>query len=677
MFKRILIANRGEIACRLARSCRRLGVEFVAVYSDADAGAVHLVGAAATVHIGESAARLSYLNEQRIVRAALDTGCEAVHPGYGFLSESGAFARAVTEAGLVFIGPRAETIDALGDKGRAKQLMRDAGVPVVPGSAEATEDTARLLALAAGVGYPLLLKPSAGGGGKGMQIVRAPAELPGAIEAGVRLARSIFGDGRLLAERYVERPRHIEVQVFGDSFGNVVHAHERECSLQRRHQKVVEEAPATLISDVTRSALLASAVEGARAVGYVNAGTFEFIVGENGEYYFLEVNTRLQVEHPVSEEITGLDFVEWQLRIASGEKLPCTQADIARNGHAIEARVYAEDPGQNFRPAPGQALRIVWPDGVRVETSLVDGGEITPYYDPMVAKVIVHATNRADALAAMSKALAGCAAMGLTTNLGLLGSILANEHVGTGSVHTRLLDEHLAQLTLAAASNAAGACALAVDSWYSQANAVASGPWGAASSVLDRAALSSTAPLGSATYWEETKALVCEIAAVGAGSLTVRCGVTTDSPSDSPIWNVTVAREAGEGGLGRRELFAGTVNGQAWWAMDRGDSLELQVAGWRRVVHRAAPATRASGEGDQALAPMHGIVVALNVKPGDDVAEGDTLVVLEAMKMENQVRAPRSGRIVRISCETGASVALGQVLVELAPAGGKPSPNSS
>lgn len=653
MFKRILIANRGEIACRIARSCTRMGVEFVAVYSDADAGAAHLEGAAATVRIGESAAASSYLNGQRIIQAALDTGCEAVHPGYGFLSESGSFARAVTDAGLVFIGPRAETIDTLGDKGRAKQLMRDAGVPVVPGSAEATEDFARLTALATEVGYPLLLKPSAGGGGKGMQIVRAPDELPAAIEAGVRLARSSFGDGRLLAERYVERPRHIEVQVFGDSFGNVVHAHERECSLQRRHQKVVEEAPATTISDATRSALVVSAVEGARAVGYLNAGTFEFIVGENGEYFFLEVNTRLQVEHPVSEEITGLDFVEWQLCISSGGKLPCTQEDIPRNGHAIEARLYAEDPAQNFRPAPGHALRIVWPDGVRVETSLADGGEITPYYDPMVAKVIVHAASRAEALAAMSKALAGCAAMGLTTNLGLLDAIVADDDVKAGRFHTRFLDVHLESLTSAAASDAAAACALAAETWHSQTVAAALGPWGTSSFLLDRASLSASAPLGVATFWEDARLVTCEMVSLAPGRLTARTGPIT--------WDVTVHHQSG--------LFRGTANGQAWWALDRGDTLELQLGGWRRVMHRAAPAIRAAGTGNEALAPMHGVVVRLNVKVGDKVAEGDTLVVLEAMKMENQVRAPRAGKVALVRYGAGMSVAAGQVLVELAPAG--------
>ncbi len=628
MFKRILIANRGEIACRVARTCARLGVDYVAVYSDADAGAAHLQGAVQAVCIGAAPATSSYLNAARIVQAALDTGCEAVHPGYGFLSENADFARAVEAAGLVFIGPRAETIDALGDKGRAKQLMRDAGVPVVPGSAEATEDPARLAALAAQVGYPVLLKPSAGGGGKGMQVVQSPAELPAAIEAGVRLARSSFGDGRLLAERYVERPRHIEVQVFGDRHGNVVHAHERECSLQRRHQKVVEEAPATMIGDATRAALLASAVDGAKAVGYVNAGTFEFIVGENGDYFFLEVNTRLQVEHPVSEEITGLDFVEWQLRIAAGEALPRTQAGIARNGHAIEARVYAEDPAQNFRPAPGRALSMRWPQGVRIETALRDGGEITPYYDPMVAKVVVHAPDRAAALDAMAAALQGCAVMGLTTNLGLLEAIVADPLVRSGRFHTRYLDGALEALSAGAASPAAAECAAALDAAADQALAAAAGPW-RGGSLLDRPALSATSPEGLATYWEGTTRL------------------------DVEVGRATRARHR-------------------FHALDRGDAIELQVNGWRRVLHRAAPAARGGGEGDAAVAPMHGVVVALPVKPGDDVAEGDTLVVIEAMKMENQVRAPRAGRVAQVRCEQGASVALGQVLVELAPAGEKP-----
>ena len=661
MFKRILIANRGEIACRIARSCRRLAVEYVAVYSDADAGAAHLEGAVQTVHIGTATAVASYLNAERIVRAALDTCCEAIHPGYGFLSENAGFARAVTEAGLVFIGPSAETIDTLGDKGRAKQLMRDAGVPVVPGSAEASDDTARLTSLANDVGYPLMLKPSAGGGGKGMQIVRAPDELPGAIEAGVRLARSSFGDGRLMAERYVDQPRHIEVQVFGDNFGNIVHAHERECSLQRRHQKVVEEAPATTINQAVRTALVESAVKGAKAVGYVNAGTFEFIVGGNDEFFFLEVNTRLQVEHPVSEEITGLDFVEWQLRIASGEALPRAQADIPLLGHAIEARVYAEDPAQNFRPAPGRALRIEWPTGVRVETSLADGGEITPFYDPMVAKVIVHAANRADAIAAMSHALNGCAVMGLTTNLGLLDATVANADVKAGNFHTRFLDEQIEALAVEAASNAAGACALAVDTWHSQAGPAVSGPWGGASPLFDRSALSPDAPFGVATFWEDSKPIGCEITAMTLGKLIVH--------SSSQDWQITVHNEKG--------LFGGTVNGKAWWALDRGDTVELQVGGWHRILHRAAPADRATGTGNQALAPMHGVIVAINVKAGDEVSEGDTLVVLEAMKMENHVRSPRAGNVALIRCGTGIAVSVGQVLIELTPIEGKPVAGSS
>ena len=649
MFTRILIANRGEIACRIARSCTRLGVEFVAVYSDADAGAAHLQGAAACVRIGEAAAVASYLDGARIIVAAKETGCEAIHPGYGFLSENADFARAVEQAGLVFIGPRADTIEMLGDKGRAKQLMRDAGVPVVPGSPEATEDVNRLTALAADVGYPLLLKPSAGGGGKGMQIVRTPQDLPAAVEAGVRLARSSFGDGRLLAERYVERPRHIEVQVFGDAHGNIVHAYERECSLQRRHQKVLEEAPAATISDATRQALVASAVDGARALGYVNAGTFEFIVAENGEYFFLEVNTRLQVEHPVSESITGLDFVEWQLRIASGEPLPCAQADVPCQGHAIEVRVYAEDPMHDFRPAPGRALRIVWPDGVRVDTALADEGEITPYYDPMVAKLIVHAATRAAAFDRLLHALTHCATLGLTTNLGLLEAIAADDEVRAGRFHTRSLDERLESLIGKASSPAVAACALAVDLRATNEAAPDTGPWGSSMCLLDRSALSSDASLGVISYWDGDEVLSCSVAGINGSVLSAQVKeqcfpVTIDTYED---------------------LLHGTVCGQSWWALDHGDSVELQVGGWRRVLHRVAPLARVDGEENQAFAPMHGMVVVLNVKEGDKVAEGDLLLVLEAMKMEHQIRAPRAGTVVQVNCEQGVSVASGQILVDI------------
>ncbi|NBH01795.1 biotin carboxylase N-terminal domain-containing protein, partial [Amycolatopsis sp. SID8362] len=445
MPKRVLIANRGEIARRIARTCRRLGVDHVAVYSEADAGADHLAGAVETVHIGPPAARESYLDLDAVIDAALRTDCDAVHPGYGFLSENPEFAARVTEAGLVYIGPAAATIEAMGDKARARALMAAAGVPVLPGSEHATESADVLLADARRIGYPVILKPVAGGGGKGMRVVRTEAELPEAVEEAVRLGRAGFGDGRLLAERYVAAPRHIEVQVFGDHHGNVVHLFERECSLQRRHQKIVEEAPAPHLPPTTRHALLDAAVRGATALGYVGAGTFEFILDGDGRFFFLEVNTRLQVEHPVTEEITGLDLVEWQLRVADGEPLPLPQWRIGATGHAIECRVYAEDPGHGFRPAPGHAEVVRWPADVRVEAAFDESGAVPGFYDPMVAKLIAAGPDRGAALARLRAAIDETTLIGLTTNLGFLAELLDEPRVVEGRVDTHLVDAFTAR----------------------------------------------------------------------------------------------------------------------------------------------------------------------------------------------------------------------------------------
>lgn len=442
MFKRILIANRGEIACRIARTCQRLGIEYVAVHSLADAGSAHLSGAARTVCLGAGAAAESYLNSGKLLQAAGETSCEAVHPGYGFLSENSEFAASVEATGMAFIGPSPATIAALGDKARAKALMRAAGVPVVPGTDEASDNPATIEALARAIELPVLLKPSAGGGGKGMQIITRYEDLPRLIESAIRLARSSFGDGRMIVERYIEEPRHIEVQVFGDGRGNVVHLFERECSLQRRHQKVMEEAPAPRLPERARQHLLEAAVQGARSLDYRNAGTFEFIMDRDFNCYFLEVNTRLQVEHPVTEAITGLDLVEWQLRVAAGQELPLSQSEISCRGHAIEARIYAEDPAQDFRPSPGTVVRARWPSNLRVDAALDQSGEVPPFYDPMVAKIIASAADRPAALAALKAGLRQTALLGVTSNLGYLLRLLDDPGVLRGQVHTRYLDEH-------------------------------------------------------------------------------------------------------------------------------------------------------------------------------------------------------------------------------------------
>ncbi len=666
MIRRLLIANRGEIARRIARTCRRLGVEWVAVHSEADAGAPHLEGAAATVCVGPPPAARSYLDVARLVGAASSTGCDAVHPGYGFLSESAAFARAVLDAGLVFVGPSPEIIAAMGDKSAAKAAMAAAGVPVVPGSPQATDDPAEVARLAAGTGFPILLKPAAGGGGKGMQVVETAGGVAEAARSAIRLAAAGFGDGRLLVERFVARPRHLEVQVFGDRHGNVVHLFERECSLQRRHQKVVEEAPAQGLPPSTREALLAAAVRGARAIRYDSAGTFEFILAPDGELYFLEVNTRLQVEHAVTEEITGLDLVEWQLRVASGEPLPLDQAGIVARGHAVECRIYAEDPAAQFQPAPGRALRVEWPDGVRVESGIVSGSSVPAEYDPLVAKLVARGPDRASALASLQRALASCRVLGLTTNVGFLRRLLAHPRVAQGAVDTRFIDEHLADLARGGERQAAVACAAAIEVTRrvrGGSNARCS-PWVSAEGVgpLDRRHLEPAGPFGRI--------------GVRAGEDRLSAAVVDHAPG-----SVRVAVD-GAGELtvtlrGEADVWSGHVGELPWSALVAGDVVEAMVAGWRvRLETGHDGGAYDDGGGRLAVAPMPGAVVAIEVEKGDLVAKGDLLLLVEAMKTENRVLAPGAGVVEEVRCAIGDAVAADQVLVVLGePKGESPAPS--
>lgn len=661
--KRLLIANRGEIAQRIARTCRRMGVEFVAVYSDADAHAPLVRQAYAAVHIGPSPAIESYLCGARLIEAALATGCDAIHPGYGFLSENAEFAHDVVAAGLVFIGPKAETIAALGDKARAKRLMRDAGVPTVPGLPDASDDPTEIARLVHDIGYPVLLKPSAGGGGKGMQVVETESELLPAIEQGIRLAKANFKDGRLLAERFVHRPRHIEVQIFGDRHGNVVHVFERECSLQRRHQKVVEEAPAHGLAPAVRKALLDAAVRGARALGYINAGTFEFILGEDGAFYFLEVNTRLQVEHPVSEEISGLDFVEWQLRIADGETLPLRQEGITAAGHAMECRVYAEDAANGFRPSPGHILAVQWPADTRVETGIELGSEVTPFYDPMIAKLVVHGTDRAAALQRMQQALGGCMVLGLTTNLGYLAYTLSDPAVQANNIFTSYLDQQINAYCAQRDGAAAVACAAAIE--QAQQPRAHHWPWAPQSGrgLVDRASLNPGAPLGNFHFWE------------GAQRRTVGLVAHTNGPAQfhcegrSFVVTATASSNAASSADAMATVWEGTVNGLPWFATPAHGGLETQVAGERVTLlpNAAYDPSRVTAEG-AAVAPMPGVVVALSVAVGDTVRAGDTLAIVEAMKMENRVVASFDGTVEAIHTAVSGSVAAGAVLVTVAKA---------
>jgi acetyl/propionyl-CoA carboxylase alpha subunit len=652
MIGRLLIANRGEIASRIARTCARMGIEYVAVYSEADAASPHLRGAAAKSCIGPPTAALSYLDQERIIGAAREHACDAIHPGYGFLSENAGFARAVAAAGLRFVGPSAGIIDSLGDKARAKEIMRKAGVPTVPGMAHASEDLNELKRAAKEADYPLLLKPSAGGGGKGMYVVHEPAALRETLERAMRLARAHFGDGRLILERYLDRARHVEVQVFGDTHGNVVHLFERECSLQRRHQKIIEEAPAPGLSEELRLGLYAAAVRGAKAAGYDNAGTFEFILSDTGEFYFLEVNTRLQVEHPVTEAITGLDLVEWQLRCASGEALPLTQKQIRASGHAFECRVYAEDPANDFRPAPGKAIHVSWPQAARVEAGIVGGGEVTPHYDPMVAKLITWGQTRAEARAAMLAALRSTAVLGLTTNLGFLQHIMNDPNIAQGSYHTQYLDQAPFKPRDATAAALACACAatLAVERMRQP-----RWPWSACHALgsFDRVNLVPEAPMGELWFWVGHDLHKGAFGRCDDGGIEVFVGKE----------RFFVRIDAVEGGV-----LHGTLGDTSWHATRASAAIELMLDGTRYSLQAYADRNPAQFSiGASALSPMPGVVVSLPVKLGQAVSEGDVLAIVEAMKMENKVTAAFAGTVTAINCRLNESVNAGDLLVTVEP----------
>lgn len=644
MFKRILIANRGEIARRIARTCQRLGIEYVAVYSLADAGAAHLRDAARTVCLGAGAVADSYLNAEKLLQAAQETGCEAVHPGYGFLSENSEFAARVEAADMVFIGPSPATISALGDKARAKALMRAAGVPVVPGTDEASDNPFTIEAQARTIELPILLKPSAGGGGKGMQIITQYEDLPRLIESAIRLARSSFGDGRMIVERYIEEPRHIEVQVFGDGRGNVVHLFERECSLQRRHQKVMEEAPAPRLPDHARQRLLEAAVQGARSLDYRNAGTFEFIMDRSFNCYFLEVNTRLQVEHPVTEAVTGLDLVEWQLRVAAGQDLPLRQSEISCHGHAIEARVYAEDPTQDFRPSPGTVISARWPSGLRVDAALDQTGEVPPFYDPMVAKIIASATDRPTALAALRAGLDRTALLGVTSNIGYLLRLLNDPAVLAGQVHTRYLDEHKA-LQAPCTHRAAAAVGATLPLPTGSA-----GPWQANTpcGVMDRKFLDPDAPLGKVRFLLNSEPV--QVVLQEVESRNVLAGEGGQS------WNIS--RDAS--GL------EGVVEGWRWDACLAAEGWYLQVAGDHYTVRPILQERDATAEyGGGATAPMSGVIAAVAVQSGDRVRPGDILAVIEAMKMEYSIVADVEGTVAHLRYGLGDSVREGELIADI------------
>ncbi|MFF8278108.1 acetyl/propionyl/methylcrotonyl-CoA carboxylase subunit alpha [Streptomyces lateritius] len=635
MFDTVLVANRGEIAVRVIRTLRALGVRSVAVYSDADADARHVREADTAVRLGPAPASESYLSAERLIEAARRTGAQAVHPGYGFLAENAAFAQACAEAGLVFIGPPASAISLMGDKIRAKETVKAAGVPVVPGAADP-----ELEAAARELGAPVLLKPSAGGGGKGMRLVRDLSALEEEIAAARREARSSFGDDTLLVERWIDRPRHIEIQVLADAHGNVVHLGERECSLQRRHQKIIEEAPSVLLTPEIRERMGAAAVEAARSCGYVGAGTVEFIVPgvDPSSYYFMEMNTRLQVEHPVTELITGVDLVEWQLRVAAGEPLSFGQADVRLDGWAIEARICAEDPSRGFLPSGGTVLSLSEPqgDGIRTDSGLSEGTEVGSLYDPMLSKVIVHAKDRPTALRKLRAALADTVTLGVPTNAGFLRRLLAHPSVVSGDLDTGLVEREAESLVP---------------------KSVPDEVWAAASAVR-LAGLAPTPrdgwtdPFSVPSGWRlggEPAPLAFPLRVSGLDP------VTAPAPAGATVTDTSVTVTVD--GLVHRFHRAG-----AWLGRD-GDSWHVQD---HDPVATALSGAAHSGA-DALAAPMPGTVTVVKVGVGDEVEAGQSLLVVEAMKMEHVISAPHAGTVTELDVTPGATVAMDQVLAVVTP----------
>ena len=637
MFKTILIANRGEIACRIARTAKALGCRVVAVHSDVDAGAAHVAAADIAVRIGGARPAESYLRGDRIIQAALETGAEAIHPGYGFLSENPDFVEAVEAAGLVFIGPSSKAIRAMGLKDAAKALMEEAGVPVVPGYHGADQDPAHLAGMAEMIGYPVLIKAVAGGGGKGMRLVERAADFATALESAQGEARTAFGNPAVLIEKYIQKPRHIEVQVFGDGV-QAVHLFERDCSLQRRHQKVIEEAPAPGMPENVRAAMGRAAVKAAEAIGYKGAGTIEFIVDGSGGlredgFWFMEMNTRLQVEHPVTEAITGVDLVEWQLRVAAGEALPKRQEELQITGHAFEARLYAEDVPAGFLPATGCVAHLAFPSGVRADTGVRSGDAISPWYDPMIAKVIVHGATRDVALGMLAKGLEETEVAGTVTNLGFLARLARHQGFGCGEVDTGLiardLDGLLPEVGEDVASDALAALELG---GFAGEPAMGFSLW---------------APLERRVAVSEGEREALAVVALDAARAEVRLGdMRVAAALVDGHWQVP-GRKAmkAEGAV---HVFDGTGHCRSYGLTDL---LARNVSG--------------GAVAGVTLSPMPGLVKAVFVAAGAEVKEGDRLAILEAMKMEHTLVAGRDGVVAEVLVEAGAQVEAGAALIRL------------
>lgn len=646
--KRILIANRGEIACRIIRTVQAMGLKAVAVYSDADRDALHVRCADDAVHIGSSAPSESYLHVENILAAAKRTQCDAVHPGYGFLSENAHFADACAAAGLTFVGPSAVTIALMGDKAAAKRHMLQADVPCIPGYEDENQDDARLMKAAEDIGFPVMIKAAAGGGGRGMRRVEKPDKLAAALQTARSEALGAFGDGALIVEKALDDARHVEIQVLADQHGQCIHLGERDCSIQRRHQKIIEESPCPIMTEELRERMGAAAVQAARSIDYVGAGTVEFLLDAQGRFYFLEMNTRLQVEHPVTELVTGLDLVQWQLRIASGERLTLDQESVALCGHAIEARLYAEDPTQAFLPSTGRLERLEFPDGdqVRIDSGFESGSQISPYYDSMVAKVIVHGADRQEALRRLSVALQKTAMLGPSSNRDFLLAVLAQPEFNDGNFDTGFIDQH----------------------WPDYREEVTDEQIALASAVAfcfarDEARRRSLGVCRELMHWSSGPVLGYRLRFSGDAAAMV----LTESASRLKV------------GV-RDQSFAVELldwsEKRATWRIDdrqvtafharRRDSLFLATEDWQRqFVFVDTSGKESSGRAGSIIAPMHGQVMEVFVAQGDTVVEGQPLLVLEAMKMQHEVCAPVAGSIVSLDVASGQQVAAQSILLEI------------
>ncbi len=654
--KRLLVANRGEIACRVMKTAKALGIETVAVYSDADKGALHVKSADHSVHIGGSLAAESYLNIDNIISAAKNSGSDAIHPGYGFLSENTTFAGACEKAGIIFVGPSANAIDLMGDKARAKRAMIEAGVPCIPGYQGDDQDNKTLKKEAKQIGFPQMIKAAAGGGGRGMRLVHKLDEVDNALEAARSEAINAFGSGELILEKAVQRARHVEVQVFGDTHGNVVYLGERDCSVQRRHQKVIEEAPCPVMTPELRQQMGDAAVSAARAVDYVGAGTVEFLLGEDREFYFLEMNTRLQVEHPVTEEITGLDLVELQLSVAAGEPLGFDQADVKLKGHAIEVRLYAEDPNNDFLPSTGRIERWLAPKGpgIRVDAGVESGGEVSPFYDPMIAKVIATGSNREEARQRLVSSLSTSSLIGPATNRDFLIDTLNREAFSSGEATTSFIEEEYGDSGYSSAPSTNDYC-LAAITQYKVRNAKALlASTGVNPELVNWA---SADPLESVfTYKDNDDTRMLVIRPTGSDSYSVS---TEDETIEATVSEQTSDSIRIDTGNERHSiLFHASADDQVITIAT--ESIQFTV----KDISGGEALEDAGGDG-VISAPMHGQLLEVLVNEGDSVTKGQKIAVLEAMKMQHEILAEVTGTVTRVHADADTQIALGTIILEI------------